>query len=149
MPNEFSRLITRRTLVATAGFTSGALLLRPSSLFSSDVGAPIAVEPQPYFSGVNRALEDLAQLGAPIAAADAAQIAALSRQNDGVAVAEAEKLLDRYTLTRVTLQSEGIGRTEPGGAKRTLIEQGWRMFLVRVENTKGKMNDFGIVTPFV
>src|ERR1700678_3641358 len=71
-------LMSRRRVIAAAGVGSVALLLRPSLIFGGgDAGGP-DVEPQPYFAGVNRAVGELAGLGAPLAPQDAAQIAAMS-----------------------------------------------------------------------
>jgi hypothetical protein len=92
MPNEYDRRFTRRTVIAAAGLSSGVLLVRSYSLFAAAADVPIAVEPQPYFAGVNRAVEALAKLGAPVAAADAQQIASLTRQGGSAAfVAAAAK----------------------------------------------------------
>ncbi|MGH8236158.1 MAG: CehA/McbA family metallohydrolase [Steroidobacteraceae bacterium] len=76
----------------------------------------------------------MAKLGAPVAAADARQVAALARQNDGAAVDAAEQILARYTLTSLSIDADGSSHASLGGAPRTLVEQGWRMFLVRVAN---------------
>jgi len=133
----FTSAISRRRLLVLVGAAAGS---RFYPAFGSET---IDIAPQPYFAGVNRAIEALAKLGAPLAAADAAQIAALSRQNDRAAVEAAEKILDRYTLARVTTEADGYARTIPGGAPRTLVEQGWRLFLVRVSNpisNKDKLN---------
>jgi hypothetical protein len=99
------------------------------------------IAPQPYFAGVNRALEMLASLGAPISTRDARQIAVLSQANDGVSVEAAEKILDRYSLARLSLSGDGSAQVGVGGAKRVLVEQGWRIFLIRVENPAGKSVD--------
>src|SRR5690348_7984261 len=78
---------------------------------------------QPYFAGVNRVLEGLAKLGAPVAAADAQRIAVLARQGDSAAVDAAEKILDTYTLARLSIGPDETGRVEMGGGHRTLVEQ--------------------------
>ena len=61
---------------AAGGLGSGLLLMRPSLLFAAET----AIEPQPYFAGVKRALAALTRLGAPASAADAQQIAALANE---------------------------------------------------------------------
>lgn len=99
------------------------------------------IAPQPYFAGVNRALEAIASLGAPISTSDARQIAALSQASDGASVEAAEQILDRYTLARLSLSGDGSARVAVGGAKRILVEQGWRILLVRVENPTGRLVD--------
>jgi N-methylcarbamate hydrolase len=137
--------MSRRRVIAAAGVGSVALLLRPSLIFGGgDAGGP-DVEPQPYFAGVNRAVGELAGLGAPLAPQDAAQIAAMSLRNDRAAVGTAEAVLDRYTLARLAVDAGGSAHLSPGGAPRTLVEQGWRMFLVRVENPSGKRDGFELI----
>jgi hypothetical protein len=82
-------------------------------------------------------VEALAKLGSPVPAFDAEQIATLARQNDSTAVAAAEKILDRHVLVRVTIAADGAVLASAGSAPQTLVEQGWRVFLVRVHNPDG------------
>ena len=42
-----------------------------------------------------------------------------------------------YTLTRIEINADGDATAKVGSAQQTLIEQGWRVFLVRVLNTTG------------
>jgi hypothetical protein len=121
--------LTRRQLVAMLGAAT-SLRICPSW------GVPVdPATPQAYFAGVNRSLEALSKLGAPVAAADAQRIAILAHQNDNAAVNAAENILDRYTLARVTTDTDGYAYTAVGGAPKTLLEQGWTLFLVRVSNS--------------
>jgi hypothetical protein len=80
----------------------------------------------------------MAKLGAPLSSADAQRISALTQTNDAAAVAEAEAILDKYTLARLEVDATGVGRVLPGGAEPRLIEQGWRLFLVRIANPTGR-----------
>ena len=145
MNHRAGPLISRRRAISAAGLGSLALLVHPSLLFS---GAPPEAgddDPQPYFAGVNRAVAALADLGAPLAAGDAAQVAALARRNDRPSVEAAERILRRYTLAQVTISPFGPPRLGPGEADTTLVEQGWRMFLVRVENPAARTDSFEVV----
>nr|CBY85381.1 putative carbamate hydrolase [Pseudomonas extremaustralis]CBY85383.2 putative carbamate hydrolase [Pseudomonas jinjuensis]CBY85384.1 putative carbamate hydrolase [Pseudomonas monteilii] len=103
-----------------------------------------AIEPQPYFASVKRAVEQLAAMGQPIADADMARLASLFSREDAEAVIAAEALLERYTLARVTLDKGGMGAAALGGAKRHLVEQGWTAFLVRVSNPSSLTQAFEI-----
>src|SRR5271163_2762176 len=94
-------LISRRRVIAVAGVGSAALLLRPYLLFGGGGAGGPDVEPQPYFAGVNRAVNELAGLGAPLSQGDAAQIAAMALRGDRASVGAAEAVLDRYTLARL------------------------------------------------
>ena len=120
--------VTRRHFLVLGGAFVGAQLC--PALESKNIQVP----PQPYFAGVKRALETLAKLGAPVSAADEQQIASLARQNDNGAVSSEEMILERYTLATLSIQSDRSVHIAPGGAPRQLLEQGWRIFLLRVEN---------------
>ena len=85
-------------------------------------------------------------LGAPIQPADAQQLATLARKNDNPAVEAAEAILQRYTIARLSVDPDGSSRVAPGEAPRTLIEQGWRMFLFRVENNGNKTHNINFST---
>lgn len=130
-------MLSRRAIVA-GGLSSGVLLLRPSLLLAVKAPDASAVDPQPYFANVKRALEALEKLGAPVAANDVRQIGGLARQNDAAAVSAAEEILGRYTLATLSVGPNDATHIVAGGAPRQLIEQGWRMFLVRVENPSAK-----------
>jgi hypothetical protein len=130
--------IARRTFLVWAG---GIAATRWCPAFAAEAAG---IPAQPYFAGVGRALEGLGKLGAPVAAADAQQIAALARQNDSAAVDAAEKILARYTLLNLSLSPEGPLEATLGSASRTLTEQGWRMFLIRVANPSSRAEDLSI-----
>jgi hypothetical protein len=120
--------ITRRHLLMLLCAASAG---RVSPVFSSDANR---VEPQPYFASVTRAIDSLAALGAPMLPADAQRISELSGERTEAAVQAAETLLDAYTLARLSIRQDGTCGLDPGGASPVLVEQGWRMFLVRVDN---------------
>jgi hypothetical protein len=136
MPDFAENPMTRRSALSL-GLKAGLILACPAWAFAADKAGITAIEPQPYFAGVRRALESLARLGAPVAPADAARIDALARQADAAAVEEAEAILGKYTLAEASLGADGTCALAIGGATRTLVEQGWRMFLVRSANPSG------------
>src|ERR1043165_4605283 len=132
--------VSRRRFLTLTGAFVGVQLC--PALYSETT----QVVPQPYFALVSRVLEALAKLGAPVTAADAHGIAALARQGDSAAVDAAEKILDRYTLARLSIDPDGTGRVAVGGAQRTLVEQGWRMFLVRIANPGGRTDNINFAS---
>ena len=74
-------------------------------------------------------------LGQPFPAADHEAInAAIATADAGAAVAELEKILDRYALAIVDINAESRVKVEPGPAKPELVEGGTRLFLVKVIN---------------
>ncbi len=124
--------LSRRGFVLSMGAAAAGSFVRAGASDSA------AIAPQPYFAAVNRAVDSMAKLGAPLLSADGQRIAALTQTNDAAAVTEAETILDKYTLARLEVDTTGVGRVLPGGAEPTLIEQGWRLFLVRIANPTGR-----------
>ena len=133
-------VLSRRSLLSL-GLKAGLVLACPAWSFAADSTASAAVEPQPFFASVRRAVESLEKLGSPISSADAARIDQLARQNDAAAVDEAGAILGRYTLIDLSIDPGGNPRLGLGGAPRTLVEQGWRMFLVRIANPAARRDD--------
>lgn len=131
-------MISRRRLVALLSASAGA------AAFPAWTEVAEQIAPQPFFASVKRALDALAEAGQPIAASDADRLSALAIKADAEAVVAAEEVLNRYTLARVVLDKDGVGQATLGGADRTLIEQGWRSFLVRVSNPPGLTHRFDV-----
>ncbi|HEY1848428.1 MAG TPA: CehA/McbA family metallohydrolase [Opitutaceae bacterium] len=142
---KHEHVISRRRAVSAVGLGSVALLLRPQLLWADQGDAGTAVAPQPYFASVARAVEAMASLGAPLSPKDSAAIAALAARASAEAVASAESVLAPYTLARIGVGREGVVRLAPGGAAAVLVEQGWRMFLVRIENPAGRRDGVELV----
>jgi hypothetical protein len=126
--------VLNRRSVIVAGLSSGAFLACPPVLRGL---AELAVDPQPYFASLLRVVQALQTLGAPLAASDAEQIARLSATPSPENLHDVELLLARYTLMRVRLSPDSAALTRPGESACELVEQGWRSFLIRVENPGG------------
>lgn len=94
--------LTRRQMLALMGAAAGGQLCHALPI------KPESIAPQPYFACVNRAVEAMAALGAPLADADGRRIAELTHINDAASVNLAEALLNRYTLARI---SDGPARS--------------------------------------
>jgi hypothetical protein len=103
------------------------------------------LEAQPYFASIKRALGVLQKLGEPVAQQHAAAIAALSQQSDRSAVDAAGRILDQYTLASVSIGADRLEITD-GGAARTLVEQGWRLFLIRIANPYQRTGRFDVAS---
>src|SRR5262249_42740215 len=126
-----SNLTRRQVLVWTGG------AIASTRFFPALAASGADIPPQPYFASVKRALEALEKLGAPLAPEDAQKLKALASQNDADAVGAAENILEHYTLAHVVTSADGYAHATAGKAPKTLIEQGWRVFLVRVSNPIG------------
>lgn len=123
-------LVTRRQLLMLLATQLGGLV--PAALAKQ----PTLVTPQLYFAEVLRALETLQRLGGPISDTDSKQLHALANQSDALSVDKAEQILGRYTLARIDIGGLGNVSVAAGRVKRDLVEQGWRMFLLRISNAR-------------
>jgi hypothetical protein len=109
---------------------------------AAEVPQVTRVERQPLEAQVKRLVQALDLLGAPLSAADRAALqTAQAEKNDANAIAAIQTVLDKHCLARVSLsgargQKPQI-KTHAGPAPTRLAEQGWRVFLVKVENPAG------------
>jgi len=93
------------------------------------------VELQPLRAQVQRVTAALKFLGAPLTAEkDAALKKALQHKN---AVVEIQKVLDPLCLAGVTISAESRVKVRPGPVPKKLVQQGWTVFLVKVNNRAG------------
>jgi hypothetical protein len=100
--------------------------------------ASVVVELQPFAAQARRLIDALDYIGAPLASADRAAIdAALAAADEARSAAEIERLLDRYVLLDVTINPESRVHVTQGTAAPTLVQTGWRTFLVKVRNQAG------------
>jgi hypothetical protein len=89
MSQDEGQLTRRQVLIWTGGAIASTRLLPVLAAGAEEI------PPQPYFASVTRALGAMAKLGAPIAPADAQQIASLAAQGNSTAVSAAEGILQR------------------------------------------------------
>jgi hypothetical protein len=104
--------------------------LAPAALLAA---LPIVdnVELQPLASQAKRILEASDYLGSPIAKEDRAAIEKAGSAQD------IQRALDKYCLFGVHINPEMRVKVAQGEAKPALVEQGWRQFLVKVNNESG------------
>ena len=116
--------------------------------FVSASGAPLTcaqmagnvpnVALQPLAQQVRQIESALSYLGQPLSVADVQRInAAVGLPDEPAAVVELEQVLDRYALVVVSINAESRVKVEPGPAKPELVENGTRIFLVKVLNGAG------------
>ena len=97
-----------------------------------------AVERQPLASSTKRLVEALDYVGAPLSKQDTAALqAALALENDTQAVRGIQKVLDRYCLAGVHINAESRVKVQEGPAAKTLANQAWSTFLVKVHKAVG------------
>lgn len=118
---------------------------RPSSSSASPKPPRARVEPkreelelQPLAAQARRVVEAMELLGEPFTEADKQTIARASEDTDERrALASIQTVLDRRALVHVTISPESRVSVTRGAARATLVERGWRCFLVRVRNDAG------------
>ena len=124
---------------------SGAGVFASLALFFSTFGTlpplhaallPVVkqVEWQPFAAQVKRVTEALDYLGSPFTALERKAIDAALAQQDAFRLQQA---LDVHCLFGVNINPEMRVKAQQGATRPDLVEQGWRVFLVKVENDSG------------
>lgn len=116
-----------------------ALTLVTFSLSAEELPIVSSVEQQPFAAQVLRVLEALNLLGEPLPPSDAAELRRLAAVTSAreKTVEQMQKILDRHCLVGVHINPESRVKIQEGPAKPELVEQGWRTFLVKVQNEAG------------
>ncbi|HWB99207.1 MAG TPA: CehA/McbA family metallohydrolase [Bryobacteraceae bacterium] len=97
-----------------------------------------SVEHQPLGAQALRIVQALETLGEPLPAAESAELRRLAADGaPATAVAGIQKILDRHCLAGIQINPESRVKVQEGPAKAELVEQGWRNFLVKVQNEAG------------
>jgi hypothetical protein len=114
-----------------------ALMLVFGSASAQEVSVA-SVARQPLEASVKRLREAMRFLGEPLSESLEQRFAELENQvNDADVVLEIQKLLDPLCLAVVSINPESRVKVAQGAPTPTLIEKGWRTFLVKVINEAG------------
>jgi hypothetical protein len=128
--------------------TVGGLAL--SFQISTAAPLPIVtdVEFQPLTSQIKRLIEACDYLGSPLRTEDKQAVqSALKSSDQKAAIAKIQETLDRYALFGVSINPEMRVKVAQGDAKPELVEQGWRQFLVKVQNESGSTAGLKAASP--
>jgi hypothetical protein len=111
--------------------------------------APVPKVPlQPLAQQVRQLEDALEYLGQPLTAAEQKQInAAIGSADEATAVAAIEGVLDPHVLAVVDINPESRVKVEQGAAKPELVEEGSRLFLVKVANYGNVTAELQVVSP--
>jgi len=113
------------------------LLLAGAGRLPADEPAPgpVDVERQPFVAATERLLQALVFIGSPLPGDDALRLNQAMQNADAKAsVADIQKVLDRHCLAFVRINPESRVSAAEGPARKELIQQGWRTFLVKIHN---------------
>src|SRR2546423_4260544 len=93
------------------------------------------VELQPLAAQAERISQALTLTGSPLTMDQKAAVrTALKSQDPAAAVEKIQQLFDSLCVADVVINPESRVKVQIGPAPRKLIEQGWRVFLVKIHN---------------
>ncbi len=142
--------VAKRLVLRPLILVAGCFALARPALSADDAGWPkvVKVEQQPLVAATERVLQALDYVGAPISPADQKSLTAAMKADQGVKAAlEIQKILDPYCVAGVTINPESRVSVVEGPAKKELIQQGWRTFLVKVHNQAGVTAELKMESP--
>ncbi|HLK56363.1 MAG TPA: CehA/McbA family metallohydrolase [Chthonomonadaceae bacterium] len=106
------------------------------------------VTAQPLLAQVKRLTEALDALGSPLSQRTKARLESAAEEPDEAkAVKLVQEALDPYCLLAVDINPEARVKVATGPARPELIEQGWRQFLVKVQNEAGVTAELKAISP--
>jgi hypothetical protein len=106
------------------------------------------VELQPLVAEVRRVIDAMAYLGEPFSDADRALLDAAANMSDQArAVDEIQRVLDVRCLLAIRINPESRVSVSRGAAPPRLVQQGWRAFLMKVQNEAGTTGTLGVESP--
>lgn len=103
---------------------------------------------QPFAQHIRRLEDALNYMGQPFPPAVHQRInEAMAVADETRAVAELQSILDAYVLAVVNINAESRVKVRQGDAKPELVEEGTRLFLVKVENDAGVTAPLAVESP--
>lgn len=106
------------------------------------------VELQPLAAQVKRIAQSLEMLGAPLDKTQQAALDAAMNQADAAeGVRQIQAVLDPLCLVGVSINPESRVKAAAGPAKKSLVQQGWQVFLVKVHNQAGVTSELRCQSP--
>lgn len=136
-----------RDAIVRSGWIGLAIVLLGSAR-GDELPLVTDVELQPLASQARRVAEALEFLGQPLPAEARARLAAAGRMEDQAAGVRAiQEVLDPFCLVGVNVNPESRVKAQPGPAAPDLVQQGWRVFLVKVHNEGGVTAPLRVTSP--
>jgi hypothetical protein len=128
-------------VIAALGWSAASVARKNESATASPHGAEHAaasVELQPFAAQVQRLIDTLDYIGAPLSVDDRRAINEAIGEADAARSSSAiAQVLDRYVLVDVHINPESRVHVTQGAARPELLQHGWRTFLVKVQNDAG------------
>jgi hypothetical protein len=105
------------------------------------------VDWQPLSASVKRLVEALNYQGAPLSSSDQKALDKLLANPKDDASDKLQALLDTYCLFFVNVNPESRVKVAQGPVPATLVEQGWKTFLIKVQNESGVTAELRALSP--
>jgi len=121
-----------------------------SFTFAAEGQLPLVagVEAQPVKAHAKRLAEALDYLGEPLSAEQKKQLdAAVNNPDDAKAIEAIQKVLDPLALAGVNINPESRVKVVRGSIEAELVQNGWRVFLIKVHNEAGVTAKLQIGSP--
>ena len=119
-------------------YKSLVAILTLAVLSLNSIEAQPAVELQPLAQQIRRLETALTYLGQPFSPEVRTAInEAVAMPNEAAAVRKLQQILDPYVLAEVEINAESRVKVNQGAAAANVIENGTRLFLVKVLNQAG------------
>ena len=124
------------------------LMLLPPSFAAAEIGKVQNVELQPLAAQVKRLIEAMDYLGEPFSPAEKQVLERASNESDAArAINGIQAVLDNRCLADIHINPESRVKVTQGPAEPKLVEQGWRVFLVKVRNEAGVTAQLKVESP--
>jgi hypothetical protein len=145
--NLFSRIF-KSFLKRTAPFAIGVgLMLTAAAAEPAGLAVVNGVELQPLSAQVKRLVEALDYLGAPLPAGERQALEKAMQTGSEQGSGDIQEILDPHCLVSLDINPEMRVKVAAGPAKPELVEQGWRTFLIKVQNEAGATAELRCVSP--
>src|SRR5215213_6007088 len=119
-------------------FVTLVLIALSASPSVAQTASAQGLEVQPLVAQVRRLVEAMDYLGEPFSPADKQALERAADEDDeGRALVAIQTILDKRTLAYITISPESRVSVQRGPTEATLVERGWRSFLVKVRNDAG------------
>jgi len=128
---------------------SACVFLRTSDFCGAEsLPLVLNVELQPLAAQVERLAQSLQMLGAPLNEQQQAELdAALATENQVEAIKKIQRVFDQLCLVGVHINPESRVKAYLGPASKHLMQQGWRLFLVKTFNEAGVTSKLRCTSP--
>ncbi len=128
-------LVARLILVGWASLSATAI---PFARAADEPDLVEGVDWQPLRSQVERLVQSLELVGAPLQASARAELdAALAQTDPAEGVAAVQRALDPLCLAAININPESRVKCAPGMALPGLVQNGWRVFVLKIHNEAG------------